>query len=388
MSGSNAKESSSAAAAASAPCGLWAASSTIVGLRRMTSSRPGEVTSAKRRAHEVARRAAGRRRTPRRRPARPRRSGPGARRTAAGRPRRSGRAAPAARRPGRRPRGPARRRRTRRPRGRRSRRPRRARRSSTSATSGVCSASTAVAPGLMIPAFSSAIVGRRSRRGTARGRPRSAARRRPGRRRRWWRPTSRPCRPRRRPRRPARRRTRRTPCRRWSRRTTAGGPRSASTRWVYGATSLNARTNSSSVERLAVDADPLAHPLDVGAGEPAGAQVQRPQQGVDHPRGRRLAVGAGQVDDRVGALRVAEQLGEGADPVERRLEPGLGPAGQQGVLDLGEGLGRGGRCGGLSHLAAESRAAPVADQQVRHVDDRLGSRAPRRAGSRSGWPGR
>ena len=33
--------------------------------------------------------------------------------------------------------------------------------------------------------------------------------------------------------------------------------------WVYGATSLNARTNASSLERLAVDADPLAHPLHV-----------------------------------------------------------------------------------------------------------------------------
>jgi hypothetical protein len=32
----------------------------------------------------------------------------------------------------------------------------------------------------------------------------------------------------------------------------------------------------------AVDADPLAHLLDVRAGEPAGAQVQGPQQGVDH----------------------------------------------------------------------------------------------------------
>ena len=66
------------------------------------------------------------------------------------------------------------------------------------------------------------------------------------------------------------------------------------------------------VERLAVDADPLAHPLHVRAGEPAGAQVERAQQGVDHPRGGGLAVGAGQVDHRVGALRLAEDLGEGA----------------------------------------------------------------------------
>ena len=114
-----------------------------------------------------------------------------------------------------------------------------------------------------------------------------------------------------------------------------------STRWVYGATSLKARTNASS-SAAAVDADPLAHPLDVRAGEAAGAQLEGAQQGVDHPRRRGLAVGAGQVDHRVAALRVAEQLGERADPVERRLEPGLGPAGQQGVLDLGVGLGEAG----------------------------------------------
>ena len=46
MSGENWNESSSASATARAPWGLWAASSTIVGLRRMISSRPGEVTSA------------------------------------------------------------------------------------------------------------------------------------------------------------------------------------------------------------------------------------------------------------------------------------------------------------------------------------------------------
>ena len=187
-----------------------------------------------------------RRRTPRPRPARRRRSAPGGRRTAAGRPRRSGRAAPAGRRPGRRPRAPARRRRTPCPRGPRSRRPRRRGRISTSATSGVCSASTAVEPGLMIPAFSTAIAagvvaevlrvvdGDRQHDGDRAvgdvgGVPRPAhADLDDGRRR------------------PARRRRRRTPSRRRSRRTTAGAAWSASTRWVYGATSLNARTNASS----------------------------------------------------------------------------------------------------------------------------------------------
>ena len=47
----------------------------------------------------------------------------------------------------------------------------------------------------------------------------------------------------------------------------------------------------------------------------------------------------------------AEQLGEGLDPVQRRLQPGLGPTGQQGLLDLLEGLGEPGGGGGLTHLA-------------------------------------
>ena len=49
-------------------------------------------------------------------------------------------------------------------------------------------------------------------------------------------------------------------------------------------------------QRLAVDRDPLVDPLEVGAGEATRAQVERPQQGVDHPARGRLAVGAGQVD--------------------------------------------------------------------------------------------
>ena len=52
------------------------------------------------------------------------------------------------------------------------------------------------------------------------------------------------------------------------------------------------------VERLAVDADPLAHPLEVRGGEAAGAQVERAQQRLDHPARAGLAVGAGQVDRR------------------------------------------------------------------------------------------
>ena len=39
---------------------------------------------------------------------------------------------------------------------------------------------------------------------------------------------------------------------------------------------------------------------------------------------------------------LAQQLGERTDPVERGLEPGLGPAGEQRVLHLGQGLGEAG----------------------------------------------
>ncbi|CAB4707048.1 unannotated protein [freshwater metagenome] len=108
-------------------------------------------------------------------------------------------------------------------------------------------------------------------------------------------------------------------------------------------------------ERLAVHADALGHPLDVRAGEAAGAQVEGAQQRIDHPARRGLAVGAGQVDDGVGRLRVAEQLDQRLDPVQRRLQPGLGPAREQRVLDLVEGLGQAGGGGGLTHLTGESR---------------------------------
>ena len=136
---------------------------------------------------------------------------------------------------------------------------------------------------------------------------------------------------------------RRRPSRRPSRRTTAGASARRRRCAMYGATSLNAATNSSSLSGSPSTRDPLAHPLDVRAGEPAGAQVERAQQGVDHPRGRGLAVGPGQVDHRVAALRVAEQVEEGRDPVQRRLELGLRPARQQRVLGLGVGLGEAGR---------------------------------------------
>ena len=50
------------------------------------------------------------------------------------------------------------------------------------------------------------------------------------------------------------------------------------------------------------------------------------QQRVDHPGRRGLAVGARDEDHRVGALGGPEQVDQHLDPLERRVDPGLGPA--------------------------------------------------------------
>src|SRR5881392_1821492 len=71
--------------------------------------------------------------------------------------------------------------------------------------------------------------------------------------------------------------------------------------------------------------------------------------------------------DRIRAF--AEQLGEGADPVERGLEPRLRTAGLEGVLDLREGGGEA-RVGYIGHVAVESRETSL-HAEIRHVDQRL-----------------
>ena len=99
-------------------------------------------------------------------------------------------------------------------------------------------------------------------------------------------------------------------------------------------------------DRPAVDHDPLVDPDQVRAGEQAGAETVRPQDALDHPAGRGLAVRAGDVDDRVGAMRIPEQL-RGlagrlqprlglrlADPLEQLLVRGLGVGAVLGVLEL------------------------------------------------------
>jgi hypothetical protein len=76
----------------------------------------------------------------------------------------------------------------------------------------------------------------------------------------------------------------------------------------------------------------------VRAGEAASAQAVGAQQGVDHGCGTALAVGTGEVDDRVTVLRVAEQFGQCADPPEARRHAMLRPACRQRGNDLGVGL--------------------------------------------------
>ena len=95
-------------------------------------------------------------------------------------------------------------------------------------------------------------------------------------------------------------------------------------------------------DRHAVEGDALGDPLQVRAGVAPGARADPGEQRVDHAGDRALAVGAGDVDDRVRALRVAEHLDERADAVERRRDAGLGPAVVELGLDgaqLGERLG-------------------------------------------------
>ena len=79
-------------------------------------------------------------------------------------------------------------------------------------------------------------------------------------------------------------------------------------------------------DRLPVEADALTGVGEVRRREQAGAQAERPQQRLHHACRRALAVRAGDVDDGVRRLGAAEQVGEGGDPREGRLDPVLRPA--------------------------------------------------------------
>ncbi len=71
-------------------------------------------------------------------------------------------------------------------------------------------------------------------------------------------------------------------------------------------------------DRLAVAADALVEAFEVRAGVGTHRQTVRHQQPGDHLRGGALAVGAGDVDDGVGQLRVAHRCHQGTHAIERR----------------------------------------------------------------------
>jgi hypothetical protein len=91
----------------------------------------------------------------------------------------------------------------------------------------------------------------------------------------------------------------------------------------------------------------------VRAGEPPHPQPEAAQELVDHPRRRRLAVRAGHLDDRHGAMRRAEEVDQGVDAGQGGLEPVLRPAGEQLLLDPGEFTGA-----AVTHPAQDASRAP------------------------------
>ena len=110
----------------------------------------------------------------------------------------------------------------------------------------------------------------------------------------------------------------------------------ASTICTYGSDVVVGLDEALGADRLAVEHDPLPDRLQVRAGESADAQAEPAQQLVDHPRRRRLAVGAGHLDDGYRAVRGAEQVDQRADAGQGRVEPALRPAGEQLFLDPGQ----------------------------------------------------
>lgn len=84
---------------------------------------------------------------------------------------------------------------------------------------------------------------------------------------------------------------------------------------------------------LAVDHDPLGEALQMWAREQSRAQIVRPQEALDHPRGRRLAVRTRDVHDAVRALRVIEEREDAGGALLARLHPALSGAAQQGLVD-------------------------------------------------------
>ena len=228
------------------------------------------------------------------------------------------------------------------------------------------------------------------------------ARRRPGRRPRSWRPRCRPCRSRRPRRRPGRRRSAAYAIAVSTSKYDSRGPpastlrRSTSPR--YGAMSSWTAHEALHVDRLAVEADPLAHRVQVRAGEQAGAQAERAQQRLDHARGRGLAVGARDVDDR--GRRVCGSPSRSTTPRTRsrvgsRMR--LRPAGREVGLDrevaveqrVGRVVVERRERGGLApRRGSSSKAEPSPESGSASYSSAAGSWAdPDRGGGRRARPG-
>ena len=77
----------------------------------------------------------------------------------------------------------------------------------------------------------------------------------------------------------------------------------------------------------------------MGAGEAAGAHAGGGQQSLGHTGGGGLAVGTGDVNGPVGVLGVAEQVEDGPNAFQTRLDPVLRGAGEDLSLDVPHALG-------------------------------------------------
>ena len=87
-------------------------------------------------------------------------------------------------------------------------------------------------------------------------------------------------------------------------------------------------------DRVALQGDAFAHVEQVRAREAARLHAESREERVDHARRGRLAVGARDVDRRVGVLRVAQDVQGELDAVERGIDVVLGCARDDGLVDL------------------------------------------------------
>ena len=135
------------------------------------------------------------------------------------------------------------------------------------------------------------------------------------------------------------------------------------------------------VDGLPVAGEALVDPAEVGAGVGADGEALSAQQGRGHGRRRSLAVGAGDVERRVGLLRIPQQLHEGPHAVEG----GQRPPRRHGRLEVDVGVEPGQRLGKIVEIhggrwsrpgdAGAPAAAPT------------GSPRRRPCGSGWTWPG-